>query len=65
MRDTLQDKEKAAAQATLDHIEQQEQDKQAAQRKEKECQSKKACQCEVQRRLPKEGAEQQEKYNQQ
>ena len=65
MRDTLQDKEKVAAQATLDHIEWQEWDKQATQRKEKECQSKKACQHEVQQRLAKEGAEWQEKYNQQ
>ena len=39
MRDTLQDKEKVAAQATLDCIEQQEWEEQASQRKEKEFES--------------------------
>ena len=65
MRDALWDKEKAAAQATLDCIEQKEWDEQAVWKKEKECQSKKSHQPEVQWRLAKEGAEWQEKYNQQ
>ena len=57
------EKEKAATQATLDHIKWQEWDKQAAWRKEKECESRKAHQHEVQWRLAKEGAEQQGEYN--
>ena len=63
MRDAAHKKEKVAAWATLDHIEWEEWDEQASWRKEKECESQKAHQCEVQQRLAKEGAEWQEEYN--
>ena len=63
MKAAAHKKEKAAAQVTLNHIKWQEWDEQAAQRKEKECESWKACQCKVQWRLAKESAEWQEEYN--
>ena len=64
MKDTLQDKEKVAAQAILDHITQQEWDEEATQKKEQGWRSK-ICQHEIQWRLAKEGAERQVEYNQQ
>ena len=65
LRDKQWDKEKAAAQATLACITQQEQNEEAAQKKEEKWQSKRAWQCEVQQKLAKEGAKLQERYNKQ
>ena len=60
IKDAQWDKEKAATQATLDHITQQEWSEEAAQKIEEEWQAKKACLHETQWRLAKEGAELQE-----
>ena len=65
LRDEQWDKEKVATQATLAHIAWQEQNEEAAQKKEEEWQSKKAQQHEAQWKLAKEGAKLQEWYNKQ
>ena len=65
LRDEQWDKEKAAAQAILACITWQEQDEEAAWKKEEEWQSKMAHWCETQQKLAKEGATLQEWYNRQ
>ena len=64
VEDEQWDKKKAAAQATLDHIAQQEWDEQATQRREELRWARKNHRCESQRKLAKEGARLQEQYNQ-
>ena len=56
------EKEKEATRATLNWIQKQEWDKQAALRKEKEHELQRACQCEAKHKLAKEGAWWQEEY---
>ena len=60
---TAHKKEKEAAQATLNWIQKQEQDKQATMKKEKERELRKAQQCDAGCKLAKEGARWQEEYN--
>ena len=57
---TAHEKEKEAAQATLNWIQKEEWDEQATMKKEKECELWKAWQCEAGHKLAKEGARQQE-----
>ena len=63
-KDEQWNKEKAAAQATLDCIAQQEQDEQATQGREELQWARKNHWCESQRKLAEEGARLQEQYNQ-
>ena len=56
-------KEKEATQATLDWIQKQEWDEQAALKKQKEHELRRIHQCDARHKLAKEGAWQQEEYN--
>ena len=56
-------KEKEAAQATLERIQRQEREEEATQKKREEHELRRIRQCDAGRRLEKEGARQQDKYN--